>query len=81
MLSDEQKDELKKLGEKFYRDIDMEKYRPVPSEEAVPLEELIGTEYREKIQIEHIKRALQSGLSEEDLSSEERSLLNRLRTV
>jgi hypothetical protein len=74
MLSDEQKDDLKKMGEKFYQDIDMDKYRPVPAEDAVPIENLIDLDHRKMIQIQ---KALDSGLQWEDLTEEEQSLMRK----
>lgn len=77
MLSDDQKKDLKEMGEKFYRDIDMEKYRPVPTEEAVSLEELVGVEFQERLQVQQIQKALDSGLQWDDLSEDEQLLLKK----
>jgi hypothetical protein len=47
MLSDEQKEDMRKMGEKFYGPIDMDKYRPIPKDEAKE-EDLFDEEYLER---------------------------------
>lgn len=73
MLSDEQKDDLKKMGEKFYGSIDMEKYKPVPTEEFN--QESFSEDFIMSVKYSQLKKALDSGLLEEDLTEEEREIL------
>ncbi len=76
MLSDEQKEDLKTMGEKFYGSIDMDQYRPVPAEEAQP-EKIFSQEQLERIQYGQLLVALNSGLLEEDLTPEESEILKK----
>lgn len=83
MLSDEQKEDLKEMGERFYRDIDMERYKPVPTsavqEHSAPMheEDFQGQEHLDRIRYYQLRRALDSGLLEEDLSDGELELVRR----
>jgi hypothetical protein len=77
MLSDEQKDDLKKMGEKFYGSIDMEKYKPVPTEEFN--QESFSEDFVLHVKYNQLQHALESGLLEEDLTEEEREILNKVK--
>ena len=79
MLSDDQKDDLKKMGERFYGSIDMDKYKPQPVAEATS-RELPDETHLQHIRYEQLRRALSSGLREEDLSDDERELLDKFCT-
>lgn len=76
MLSDEQKDDLKKMGERFYGSIDMEKYKPQLTSET-PTRDLPDQTEVQLIRYQQLRRALCSGLREEDLSEDERELLEK----
>jgi hypothetical protein len=69
MLSDEQKEDMKRIGERFYGPIDMEKYKPIPKEEAK--DDLFDTHYLERVKYAQLCTALNSGLLEEDLTPDE----------
>jgi|688.fasta_scaffold368682_3 hypothetical protein len=75
MLSDEQKDDLKQMGERFYGPIDMDKYRPVPKEEAK--DDLFSVEYLERAKYVQLQKAIDSGLLEEDLTPDELEILKK----
>lgn len=75
MLSDEQKEDMKKIGEKFYGPIDMEKYKPVPKDEAK--EDLFDIEYLERAKYVQLCKAMDSGLLEEDLTPDELEILKK----
>jgi hypothetical protein len=74
MLSDEQKADLKQMGERFYGSIDMDKYRPrltsESSNELLPDQDVLR-----RIRFLQLQRALESGLQEDDLSEDERELV------
>ena len=75
MLSDEQKEDMKKIGEQFYGPIDMDKYRPIPKEEAK--EDLFDLEYLEHAKYVQLRKAMDSGLLEEDLTPDEIEILKK----
>lgn len=75
-LSDEQKEDLKKMGERFYGSIDMDRYKPKLASEA-SFDDLVDTEQLERIQYHQLQRALDSGLQEDDLSDNERELVRK----
>jgi len=75
MLSDEQKEDMKKIGEKFYGPIDMEKYKPVPKDEAK--EDLFDIEYLEHAKYVQLCKAMDSGLLEDDLTPDELEILKK----
>lgn len=76
MISDEQKADLKRMGERFYENIDMEKFKPVPTEEAS------GHEFTEDfallVKYKQLKRAIESGLQEEDFTEEEQEIIRKV---
>jgi len=76
MLSDEQKEDMKQMGEKFYGPIDMEKYRPIPKDEAKE-EDLFDEEYLESMKYIQLRKAIDSGLLEEDLTPDEIEILKK----
>jgi hypothetical protein len=76
MLSDEQKEDMKQMGEKFYGPIDMEKYRPIPKDEAKE-EDLFDEEYLERMKYIQLRKAIDSGLLEEDLTPDEIEILKK----
>jgi hypothetical protein len=78
MLTDEQKEDLRLKGEQFYGSIDMDQYRPVPTEEAQP-EKIFTSEQLERIQYGQLVVALNSGLLEDDLTAEELEILKKYR--
>jgi len=79
MISDEQKADLKRMGERFYENIDMEKFKPVPTEEAS------GHEFTEDfallVKYKQLKRAIESGLRDEDLTEEEQEIIRKVEKV
>jgi hypothetical protein len=79
MLSDDQKDDLKKMGERFYGSIDMEKYKPQPVTEGTS-RDFPDQDHVHRIRYQQLKRALCSGLQEEDLSEDERELIEKFST-
>jgi hypothetical protein len=76
MLSDEQKEDMRKMGEKFYGPIDMDKYRPIPKDEAKE-EDLFDEEYLERAKYVQLRKAIDSGLLEEDLTPDEIEILKK----
>jgi hypothetical protein len=76
MLSDDQKDDLKKMGERFYGSIDMDKYKPQPVIEGMT-RDFPDQDQVHRVRYEQLRRALCSGLREEDLSDDERELLEK----
>jgi hypothetical protein len=76
MLSDEQKEDMRKMGEKFYGPIDMDKYRPIPKDEAKE-EDLFDEEYLERAKYVQLRKAMDSGLLEEDLTPDEIEILKK----
>lgn len=75
MLSDEQKDNLKAIGEKYYGNMDMEKYKPTPKEEAK--DDLFSVDYLERVKYQQLCKALDSGLLEDDLTPDELEILKK----
>lgn len=76
MLSDDQKEDLKAMGERFYGSIDMDKYKPQLVTEGTT-RELPDESHHQLIRYQQLRRALCSGLREEDLSDDERELLEK----
>lgn len=76
MLSDEQKADLKQMGEQFYASIDMDKYQPRLADDT-HRELLPDQDAVDHIRYLQLQRALESGLREDDLSDDERDLLSR----
>jgi hypothetical protein len=79
MLTDEQKADLKAMGEKFYGSIDMEKYKPVPVDE-VKGDDLFSEKDILYIKYKQLKVAMNSGLLYEDLTQEELDIYNKFKT-
>ena len=81
MLSEGEKENLKALGEKFYADIDMEKYKPLPvdptSVNAAAVSEPMDSHVYEVLLVSELERALKSGLPFEELSENEQSLFKK----
>lgn len=75
-MDEKDKENMKRLGEKFYGNIDMDKYAPKPPNEAV--DPLDNQDIR-KIKYFQLEKALISGLLEEDLDDEEKELLKDFR--
>jgi hypothetical protein len=75
MLSDEQKEDMKRIGERFYGPIDMDKYKPTPKDEAK--DDMVDVEYLERVKYAQLCKALDSGLLEEDLTSDEIELFKK----
>ena len=79
MVSPEQQDDLKQMGERFYGSIDLDKYKPIPADEAPQ-----GPEYHAddliRLQYYQLKKALDSGLLSEDLTEEERQVIRAFET-
>ena len=73
MIDESEKEMLKKLGEKFYGNIDMDKYGPKFADENTDLRD---EDDIRKIKYFQLKKAMQSGLLREDLSDEEKSLVD-----
>lgn len=76
MLSDEQKEDLKSIGEKYYGNMDMDKYKPVPKDEAKE-DDLFSVDYLERVKYQQLCKALDSGLLEEDLTPDELEILKK----
>ena len=76
MMDDDQKADLKRMGEKFYGSIDMDKYQPRLASEAKD-EPLIDAEIVERMRYIQLKKAIESGLQPEDLSDDERELMEK----
>ena len=72
MIDESEKELLKKLGEKFYGNMDMEKYGPKFANENTDLRD---DEDIRKIKYFQLKKAMQSGLLFEDLSEDEKALV------
>lgn len=75
MLTDDQKADLRQMGERFYGSIDMDKYKPVPKDEA-PAHALTEEHHLLQIQYWQLRKALDSGLLEEDLTPDERDTIH-----
>lgn len=75
-MDDKDKENMKRLGEKFYGSIDMEKYAPKPPSEAA---DPLNDQDIQKVKYFQLEKALMSGLLEEDLDDEEKKLLNCFR--
>lgn len=75
ILSDEQKEDMRKIGERFYGSIDMDKYKPIPKEEAK--EDVFEIEYLERTKYNQLRKALDSGLLEEDLTPDELEIFKK----
>jgi hypothetical protein len=67
---------MRKMGEKFYGPIDMDKYRPIPKDEAKE-EDLFDEEYLERAKYVQLRKAMDSGLLEEDLTPDEIEILKK----
>jgi len=76
LMDDDQKADLKRMGEKFYGSIDMDKYQPRLASEAKD-EPLIDAEIVERMRYIQLKKAIESGLQPEDLSDDERELMEK----
>lgn len=77
ILSEDEKLNLKQMGEKFYGNIDMEKYKPTPKEELK--NDFIHDENTlERIKYVQLQKAVQSGLSIEDFTDEELQIWDKL---
>ncbi len=76
MLSDDQKEDMRQMGERFYGSIDMDKYRPRPAEE-LKHDDWLDPQHHEKILFVQLQRAMDSGLRMEDLDDEERALFEK----
>lgn len=79
MLSDDERQNLKALGEKFYADIDMVKFKPKPAEEYDPKQDPIAMESEryERMMVQELVSALNSGLAFDDFTPEEQSLFKK----
>lgn len=76
LLSDEQKEDLQEAGRKFYDSIDIDKFKPIPAEEAKDEQTtLFDEEHFDRIRYLQLQKALNSGLLETDLDDDERKLL------
>ena len=74
LLTDEQREDLKQMGEKFYGSIDMEKYKPIPTDE---YKSDLFTENDVKwMEYKKLVIAINSGLMIEDITEDEKNLLN-----
>lgn len=76
MMSDDQKADLKRMGERFYENIDMDLYKPVPTEEAK--NDFFSKDMSLFVRYNQLKRALESGLLEEDLTEEEQEIIRKV---
>ena len=71
---------LKEMGEKFYNSIDMELYKPKEASEEnlkLFLQSMNTEEQLEKIKYKQIIAAIKSGLTIDELSYEEKEILNK----
>lgn len=75
VLSEEQKEEYRKMGEKFYGNIDMDKFKPTPTEHASHIENnMIDSEL---IAYGRLLKAIESGLLADDFSDEEMEIYKK----
>lgn len=75
ILSDEQKEDLQEAGRQFYNSIDIDKYKPIPAEEVKEELPMLDDDHFNRIRFAQLKKALDSGLLEDDLDDDERQLL------
>ena len=73
-MDEKERDELKRMGEKFYENIDMEKYSP---KEVLSYPE-IDRDQEKLIRYKQLQYAIRSGLIYEDLSDEEKELIKEI---
>jgi hypothetical protein len=75
MMNDEQKSDLKAMGEQFYGSIDMDKYQPKLATEGSSNLPEHDAEVVDRTRYYQLKKAIASGLQPDDLSEDERELL------
>lgn len=76
ILSEEQKEEYKRMGEEFYGNIDMDKYKPIPTEDG-RVETTVGITDPELIAYGRLLKAIESGLLVEDFTDEEMEIYKK----
>lgn len=78
MMDEDQKADLKRMGEKFYGSIDMDKYQPRLASEAKD-DPLHDADIVERMRYVQLQKAIDSGLQVDDLSDDERELIEKFR--
>lgn len=77
LMDDDQKADLKAMGEQFYGSIDMDKYQPKPATEGITNLPEHDSEIVDRTRYHQLKKAIASGLQPDDLSDDERELLTK----
>lgn len=76
MLSDEQKQDMKAMGEKFYGSIDVDHYKPIPADDP-RRDELFPEDALERMQFIQLRKAIDSGLLLEDFTKDEMQIFKK----
>lgn len=79
LMTDEQKEEFRKLGEQFYGNIDMDKFRPIPTEECSNI--YLNEHTPDTILYGRLLKAIDSGLLVEDFTEEELEMYRTLQKI
>lgn len=83
-ISEEEMETLKEMGEKFYNSIDMDLYQPKEASEEnlkMFLDSMYTEEQLEKIKYKQIVASLKSGLDMDELTQDEKELLEKYKTT